>query len=105
MSLLDDIVLYKIYFDKRANNLLDNKVNICRIDSERGSVMKTWKDVRTDLGMSQRDFSDALGMTVAAWSRKENYKREVKIAEACRIIELYFGKTGQYLRIGTDIKI
>lgn len=67
--------------------------------------MKTWRDVRVAAGLTQKDVADALKISPAAWSRKENYKREMKLTEATYLLRKYYDMTNQLLVPGLDIKV
>ena len=49
---------------------------------------KTWKEIREQLGMTQQELSDKIGITRDLYCMKENYKRPMRLEEALIISQL-----------------
>jgi len=66
--------------------------------------MVSYKDMRTEMGMSQQEVADVLGINRSYFCYIENYKRNFNLLKAIEFAKLYQEKTGKQLNFISDIR-
>ena len=66
--------------------------------------MLTYKDLRTEMGMTQQQIADYLGVTKSSYSMIENYKRGFALPKCADFVRLYSEKTGKEINFLFDVK-
>lgn len=67
--------------------------------------MTTLKDMRTEMGMTQRDVAKELGITPSFYSYVENYKRKLSLEKVVELSALYETVTGKSINFLKDVKL
>lgn len=65
--------------------------------------MLTYKDMRTEMGMTQSQVGAYLGKSKSSISLIESYKRGMNLSDFIQFYKLYVEKTGKAPNIITDI--
>lgn len=67
-------------------------------------MKKTYKKLRTEMKMTQRELSKKLGMNNSYYCLVENYKRPLKLDKAILFVKIYNAQTGNDINFLTDVK-
>lgn len=67
--------------------------------------MKTYKDIRTEMEMTQKETADFLGMSKSSYCLIENYKRRFEVTKLISFLKLYKDKTGNDVDFFTELKV
>lgn len=67
-------------------------------------MKKTYKSLRKEMGMSQREIAKRLKMSAPYYCIIENYKRPLKLKKAIDFASLYFKTTGKEIDFFNDVK-
>ena len=66
--------------------------------------MKTYKDMREEMGLTQAQVADALGISRPYYSFIECYKRNFSLNKAIDFFNLYAKKTGNEIDFLHEVK-
>lgn len=66
--------------------------------------MLTYRDLRSQMGMTQQEVANYLGITKSSYSMIENYKRGFTLPKCVDFVRLYNEKTGNDVNFLFDVK-
>lgn len=66
--------------------------------------MLTYRDMRNEMGMTQQEVADFLGVTKSSYSYIENYKRGFSLTKCRDFVRLYEDRTGKEINFLFDVK-
>lgn len=66
--------------------------------------MLTYKDMRNEMGMTQQEVANVLGVTKSSYSYIENYKRGFSLSKYKDFAQLYEDRTGKEINFLFDVK-
>lgn len=55
---------------------------------------KTYRELREDIGLTQKELSKKLNMGVWSWSRIELYKNYLKATDYVKLVKIHYQATG-----------
>ena len=69
-----------------------------------GQMKKTYKKLRAEMGMAQKELADKLGIPQSIYFYIENYEMPLKLDKAILFYKLYKSRTGKDINFLTNVK-